>query len=187
MFGSTKTTRNNIISPILRWALLAAALVIMSPLSQGQVALAADAPKAATEEKSDPADTVDLNAIREQLRRLGEAIRRAMDDAARTFDSKPGGSKSGGGAPRDGGLGGLAPKVRPGELHDVYGPGGPTVRSVRALLQYRLVLLGNQRLKAGRIYERDKRIIAEVVTAREGALVTRYMINKTTGIWVPEG
>ena len=182
MFGSTKTTKNNVISPILRWGLFAAALVILSPLSQSHVALAADAPKAAAEEKSDPADSVDLNAIKEQLRRLGEVIRRAMDDAARSFDSKPGGP-----APRDGGLGGLAPKVRSGELRDVYGPGGPTVKSVRALLRYRLVLLGNQRLKAGRIYERDKRIIAEVVTTKEGALVTRYMINKATGVWVPEG
>ncbi len=183
MFGSTLTATKIAISPALRVRFFAAALVILTPMFQGRMTLAADAdaPKAAAENKSDPADTVDLNAIKEHLRRLGEAISRALAEAARSVDPKPGGTP-----PRDGGLGGLAPDVGPGELRDVYGPGGPTVRSVRALLQYRLVLLGNQRLKAGRVYERDERIIAEVVTAREGALVARYMINKTTGAWIPE-
>ena len=183
MPGLTVSALRYAIAAALRWGFFAAALVILTPMFQGQMTLAADedAPKAAAEKKSDPADTIDLNAIKEHLRRLGEAISRALDEAARSVDPKSGGTP-----PGDGGLGGLAPDVRPGELRDVYGPGGPTVRSVKALLQYRLVLLGNQRLKAGRIYERDKRIIAEVVTAREGALVARYMIDKTTGAWVPE-
>ncbi len=183
MSNPTRTTTSNPLSPVLRRGLIAAALVILSPMFQGQAALSAEAPavKTAAGDNSEPADRIDLNAIKEQLRRLGEAIRRAMDEATRSIDPKPRGA-----SPRDGGLGGLAPKVRPGELRDVYGPGGPTVRSVKALLRYRLVLLGNQRLKAGRVYERDKRIIAEVVTTKEGALVARYMINKTTGAWVPE-
>jgi hypothetical protein len=76
--------------------------------------------------------------------------------------------------------------MRGRDLRAVYGPKGPTLRSVRALLAYRLVLLGNDRLTTGRVYERDKRIIAEIVTAREKAVVARYMIDKTTGVWVAE-
>ena len=164
-------------------AVALAALIAFSAL--GSPVQAAEAPAvqpAAGEKPSGPNDQIDLDAIREQLRRLGEAVRRALDDAARSVDPRPGGAP-----PKDGGLGGLAPRVGRGEVQDVYGPEGPTVRSVKALLNYRLVLLGNRRLAAGRVYERDKRVIAEVVTVKEGALVARYMINKKTGVWVPEG
>ena len=183
MFGSTVTATKNALSSSLRLGLVAAVLVLLLPTIPGQGASAAEAPpaKTAAGNNSEPPGKIDLNAIKEQLRRLGEAIRRAMDEVARSVDPKPGSAP-----PRDGGLGELAPKVRLGELRHVYGPNGPTVRSVEALMQYRLVLLGNRRLMAGRVYERDGRIIAEVVTTKERALVARYMIDKTTGVWVPE-
>ena len=46
----------------------------------------------AAEKNSEPADSIDLNAIKEQLRRLVEAIRRAMDEAAQSVDPKSGGA-----------------------------------------------------------------------------------------------
>lgn len=86
-----------------------------------------------------------------------------------------------------GGLGGLAPRVTERNLRGVYGPDGATVESVSALLAYRLVLLGNPRLEAGKVYEEEDAIIAEVVTKKEQALVARYRIDKKTGVWVPQG
>lgn len=132
-------------------------------------------------EKNGAAGGMDVEELKQRLRVLGEALRNAIEDATRSLSRGEDGLSQG-----RGGLGALAPSMRGRDLRAVYGPKGPTVRSVRALLDYRLVLLGNDRLTAGRVYERDKRIIAEVVTAREKALVTRYMINKTTGVWVPE-
>jgi hypothetical protein len=124
---------------------------------------------------------MDLKELKERMRVLGEAIRNAIEDASRSLGRGQDDLARG-----KGGLASLAPKVRGRDLRAVYGPKGPTLRSVRALLAYRLVLLGNDRLTAGRVYERDKRIIAEIVTVREKALVARYMIDKATGAWVPE-
>ena len=135
----------------------------------------------AEKDKAPPSDDMDVKELKERLRALGEAIRSAIDSATRSLSSGQDEIARG-----KGGLGALAPRMRGRSLGAIYGPKGPTLRSVRALLTYRLVLLGNDRLTAGRIYERDKRIIAEVVTLREKALVARYMINKTTGVWVPE-
>jgi hypothetical protein len=139
-------------------------------------------PEATAEKgKAPPSDDMEFKELKERLRALGEAIRKAIENATRSFDRGQDDLARG-----KGGLGALAPKMSGRDLRAVYGPKGPTLRSVRALLAYRLVLLGNDRLTAGRVYERDKRIIAEIVTVREQALVTRYMINKQTGIWVPE-
>lgn len=172
----------------LAFAAAFALALMASPLaaSPGAALAATSGPTpgpAATAEKgkAPPSDDMDIKKLKERLRALGEAIRDAIENATRSFDRGQDDLARG-----KGGLGALAPRVRGGDLRAIYGPKGPTLRSVRALLTYRLVLLGNDRLTAGRVYERDKRIIAEVVTVREKALVARYMINKTTGIWVPE-
>lgn len=164
-------------------ALMAFCLISASPAIPVAPALAAPPATAPSGdgEAQGPGQELDMKALTERLRELGEAIRNAIDDARRAIQRReddPGAGR--------GGLGGLAPDMHGRKLRAVYGPRGPTLRSVKALLNYRLVLLGNDRLTAGRIFERDSRIIAEVVTAKEKALVARYMINKRTGVWVPE-
>jgi hypothetical protein len=161
----------------------AAVFALSAFFSSANLAIAAEpAPSlAAADKEPAPSGKIDLNALKEQIRRLGEVFRKAMDEAARSVESRPRNA-----SPRGGGISGVAPNVRRGDLRAVYGPDGPTLRSVKALLQYRLVLSGNKRLTAGRVFERDKRIIAEILTIKEKALVARYMVNKTTGEWVPE-
>lgn len=63
-----------------------------------------------------------------------------------------------------------------------YGPDGPTVKSVRLILDYRLMLNGNNRLQAGEVTDEGAVIMARVVT-RDGALVDLYKIDKKTGVW----
>jgi hypothetical protein len=142
-------------------------------LVSGGSPYAADPP--AADKPAPPAGDIDVEALKEQMRKIGEIIREAIQSA--TKDA---------GDPGNGGLGGLAPKANEHNVRSIYGPEGPTARSVKALLDYRLVLLGNPRLKAGQVYEKDGWIVTEVVTAKEEALVARYLVNKTTGAWVPE-
>lgn len=147
-------------------------------LLSGVSSYAADPPPA--EEKPAPkpgsgVQDIDVEALKEQMRKIGEIIREAIQSATQEAAD-----------PGNGGLGGLAPKSNEHNVRSIYGPEGPTVRSVRALLDYRLVLLGNPRLKAGQVYEKDGWIVTEVVTAKEEALVARYLVNKTTGAWVPQ-
>ncbi|MGE0653123.1 MAG: hypothetical protein AB7P12_15445 [Alphaproteobacteria bacterium] len=154
---------------------LAVAGVLLMP---GVGTNAADPP--ATEEKPAPeagsgAQEIDVEALKEQMRKIGEIIREAIQSATQEAAD-----------PGNGGLGGLAPKSAEHNVRAIYGPDGPTVRSVKALLEYRLVLLGNPRLKAGPVHEKDGWIVAEVVTTKEEALVARYLVNKTTGAWVPQ-
>jgi hypothetical protein len=124
---------------------------------------------------SGDARDIDVEALREQMRKIGEIIREAIQSATEDAADSA-----------NGGLGGLAPKSNEHNVRAIYGPDGPTVRSVKALLDYRLVLLGNPRLKAGQVYEKDGWIVTEVVTAKEEALVARYLVNKATGAWVPQ-
>ncbi len=65
-----------------------------------------------------------------------------------------------------------------------YGPEGPNAKSVRLILDYRLMVAGNPRLKVGRVEDGKDRVRAEVVTA-DGSLVEEYSIDKITGIWSP--
>lgn len=168
---------------LLGAALIACALIAGTPGFGAGPALAAGAPPVGSGEhdQGKPQDDLDMNALRERLRVLGEALRNAIEDASRAIKREDDPLAAG-----KGGLGALAPRMEGRDPRAVYGPKGPSVRSVKALLNYRLVLLGNDRLTAGRIYERDRRIIAEVVTRKEKALVARYMVNKRTGVWVPE-
>lgn len=66
----------------------------------------------------------------------------------------------------------------------VYGPDGPTEKSVRLLLEYRLMVAGNPRLRVGAVKETADRVVASVVTA-DGALVEEYSIDKKSGVWTP--
>jgi len=69
-----------------------------------------------------------------------------------------------------------------GDVRSVYGPDGPTVKSVRLILEYRLLVAGNPRLKVGKVTEKDEAIRAQVVTV-DGALVDEYDVFKKTGKW----
>ena len=69
--------------------------------------------------------------------------------------------------------------------NNIYGPAGPSEKAVRLLLEYQLMINGNERLKIGKIQEEDKYITAEVVTV-EGSLVERYKIDKSNGSWVAD-
>lgn len=113
--------------------------------------------------------TIDFYSLSVQAERIG-AILREIARAAH-----------GGGAALPG-----IPSA-PGEAtRDIYGPGGPSVKSVKALLSYRLIVLGNPRLAVGKVTEDDKSVTAEIVTAKEGTVVERYRIDKRTGGWTPE-
>ena len=79
----------------------------------------------------------------------------------------------------------INPNVVPGALDMAvpqYGPNGPTVKSVRLILEYRLMVGGNPRLKVGKISESKTSITAQVLTT-DGSLVEAYAIDKKTGIW----
>ena len=47
----------------------------------------------------------------------------------------------------------------------MYGPGGPTRKSVRLLLEYRLMVAGNPRLTVGVVRDDGDKVIAQVTTA----------------------
>lgn len=66
----------------------------------------------------------------------------------------------------------------------LYGPDGPTERSVRLILEYRLMVAGNPRLTVGKIKDQGDEITAEVITA-DGSLVEKYTIDKKGGEWKP--
>lgn len=66
----------------------------------------------------------------------------------------------------------------------VYGPQGPNEESVRLLLEYRLMVVGNPRLAVGEIRDEEEEVYAQVVTT-DGSLVEEYRIEKDTGMWRP--
>lgn len=65
-----------------------------------------------------------------------------------------------------------------------YGPDGPTEKSVAVLLEYRLMVSGNPRLKVGPVTDEGENIKAQIVT-EEGAIVDEYLVNKQNGVWSP--
>lgn len=65
-----------------------------------------------------------------------------------------------------------------------YGPDGPTVKSVRALLDYRLMLAGKPELKAGAVIDEGGGIRVRIVGAG-GVVVDEYVVEKASGVWVP--
>jgi hypothetical protein len=116
---------------------------------------------------------VDYYSLSNQIERLGALIRYMGDVAARENHLSQE-------------AGGIMPHVHTENFHQLYGPNGPTVRSVKALLEHRLVVAGNPRLKAGRIISNESTVTAEVMTAKEGALVEKFTIDKSTGVWKRE-
>lgn len=72
----------------------------------------------------------------------------------------------------------------PGGASGTYGPDGPTEKSVAVVLEYRLMVSGNPRLKVGPITDEGENIRAQIVT-EDGALVDEYLVNKATGVWSP--
>ena len=72
-----------------------------------------------------------------------------------------------------------------GHLSKTYGPHGPTVKSVKTLLAYRLVTLGNPNLMVGKVIDRGDHVFA-TITTREKSLVAAYVIDKKSGRWRQE-
>ncbi len=115
----------------------------------------------------------DYFALGQQIQRLGILIQ-AWQNAAST----------GGGIARP--LPGLPAEGLPNReaVAAVYGPEGPTEKSVRLLLEYRLMLAGNPRLTVGKVTDQGDSILGQVVT-REGSVVDEYRVDKKTGGWSP--
>ena len=69
-------------------------------------------------------------------------------------------------------------------LQALYGPDGPTAATVRAFLEYRLMVVGNPRLKVGPIHEDADSVFVKIVTT-DNSLVEEYAVDKKTGQWKP--
>jgi|GEM_PF-3505067 len=121
--------------------------------------------------RSGPDRDVDYGTLSRQIDSLGNIIadmkRKRQQQAVR-----PAGS--------------WGPKLLPDAGHDpvtqVYGPRGVTLATVAALLDYRLSVRGNPRLKAGGVLDKGKAIEAKIVT-QNGSLVEVYAVDKGTGLW----
>ncbi len=119
---------------------------------------------------------IDFYVLNQQITRLSallEAMKAApgLGRAAPFMPAPPPGwATTGGGAQPD--------------VTTIYGPDGPTVKSVRLLLEYRLLVTGNPRLVVGDVSE-DKDAIRAQVATTGGALVEEYTINKVSGVWTP--
>ena len=123
---------------------------------------------------------IDFYSIGLQIKRLGTILQSlAGPGPGQTLIPIPLQGRTGSGEAGTGSETSVSPGVA-----RVYGPDGPTEKSVRLMLEYRLMVSGNPRLAVGEVKEEDKRIIANVVTI-DGSLVEKYSIDKKTGIWVP--
>jgi len=69
-------------------------------------------------------------------------------------------------------------------IERVYGPNGVTEKSVRLLLEYRLLLTGNPRLKVGKIAVNENHFTIQVVT-QEQSVVEEYQVDRKNGKWTP--
>jgi hypothetical protein len=121
-------------------------------------------------------------ALTLQIKRLAgmvQTLRHAEARRARSGDGfQPG-------VPNALGLGSpTSAAVAKANIQAIYGPEGPTEKSVRLLLEYRLLVAGNLRLRVGKITDEDAIVTAQVVTA-EGPLVEEFAVDKKTGIWKP--
>ena len=112
---------------------------------------------------------VDFYALSRQIERLA-AIVRAFGQSVKGTVPPP--------IPGVSGTGGS------GEIKSFYGPDGPTAKSVRLILEYRLMVAGNPRLAVGPVEEDSNRVIARIVTL-DGSPVEEYQIDKKTGAWIP--
>ena len=109
---------------------------------------------------------VDFFALGLQIQRLGALIQRLSDPAV-----------------TGAGLQGVPDGAGGSGIRATYGPEGPTEKTVRVVLEYRLMVAGNPRLKVGAIKDAGEKIVAQVVTA-DGSLVQEYAVDKKTGAWL---
>ena len=116
---------------------------------------------------SRPPDTIDFYALSQQIARLGAYLQMLAQPLA---------------PPAPPGL--AVPGAPDAESGGIYGPHGPTAKSVRLILEYRLLVAGNPRLRVGDVREAADVVIAQVVTA-DGALVEEYAVDKKSGAWTP--
>ncbi len=123
---------------------------------------------------SDAVRGIDYFTVSQQIARLAALLQ--------MLGNSPGAAAAGGFLPTPPGWAG--PEGPSGSVAAVYGPEGPTERSVRLLLEYRLMVAGNPRLKVGEIRESEDRVTARIVTA-DGSLVDEYVVDKETGVWTP--
>lgn len=115
--------------------------------------------------------SIDYVALTHQIQLLAAQLQTLAAEAARQ-------ELQNGGAP------GLEIPVAKGSSEGPYGPDGPTEKSVAVLLEYRLMISGNPRLKVGPIKDEGDNIRAHIVT-ENGALVDEYLVNKSNGVWSP--
>jgi hypothetical protein len=117
-----------------------------------------------------PRETIDYYALSQQIRRLTTLLDELAErrEEERLSQMPPSGQAGEAG----------------GEALYLYGPEGPTPKSVRFLLEVRIMATGNPRLKVGEITDQGDTLRAEVVTI-DGSLVDAYRIDKKTGSWQP--
>ena len=113
---------------------------------------------------------IDFFSLGEQIKRLG-ALLQQVPPPAQAARAQP-----------------LIPSMPHGsgpmDVKAVYGPEGPTEKSVRLILEYRLVVTGNPRLKVGSVKDTGKSVSARIVT-KDGSVVEEYSVDKKTGVWAP--
>lgn len=126
--------------------------------------------------------TTDFQALSNQIARLGALIQSTANLMNSVAGNAPGFVPK---VPPDlSALGTLPGKSLPGQVSSVYGPDGPNAKSVRFLLEYRLMVVGNPRLTIGNVTEDEEKVVAQIVTA-DGSLVEEYTVDKRTGLWKP--
>ena len=125
--------------------------------------------------------TIDFQALSNQIAHLGALIQ----SAATLLGSVAGNPGFVPKVPSDlSALGTLPGKSPSGQISSIYGPDGPNAKSVRFLLEYRLMVAGNPRLTIGNVTEDEEEVVAQIVTT-DGSLVEEYSVDKRTGIWKP--
>ncbi len=126
--------------------------------------------------------TTDFQALSNQIARIGALIQSTAALLNSMEGNAPGSAPK---VPPDlGALGTSHGKSLPGQIASVYGPDGPNAKSVRFLLEYRLMVVGNPRLTVGNVTEDEEKVVAQIVTA-DGSLVEEYSVDKRTGLWKP--
>ena len=116
---------------------------------------------------------VDYDSLSQQITRLAAVVRslgQSMNNISMNNISLPRG------------IDGNQPESASRRLEPTYGTTGPTVKSVKLILEFRLMIVGNPRLKVGKVSEDAKRVVAHVTTT-DGSLVEEYSIDKQTGDW----
>lgn len=173
------------VNPICRGVLLGAALLVLgqgqpmaeplTPTDRADInreraqynAQAAITPAPVFSSGGYPPPETDFVALSMQIERLAAHLREKAEERA-------------GQAPAS--VPGLDLPVPGSGMARHYGPDGPTVKSVSALLEYRLMLAGNPALKAGAVTDEGASIRARIVGAGN-VLMDEYLVEKSSGVW----